>query len=350
MGKVAPTPEPTRLSVVIPVYRSAQYIEPCLRAILSQTRPVDEVVLVDDRGDDGSIAMATRILTSADVEHRVVELDRNHGAGYARNAGLRAATGDVIWFFDSDDLADPTFAARMLDALVREDADFASCRTMFVDPVGVALGVAEPRQPRQGAVDGNEFARMLMRGKVKAYPPARLFRRAVLGDAPWDERRAYEDMAATLRIALRADRVALVDEPLLWYRQHPESTSQVTCTHTADVFAMGDEVARLAPELRERNALLGRGSSWLEGSRNRSLARAFRYREVLIPAAHMAMRAAQANSGDPDIVRSLIAESRRRSSLADVVPLVASGQLRSAAFAVGMAASPSAYARVLRTR
>ena len=347
MGKVAPTPDPTRLSVVIPVYRSARYIEPSLRAILRQVRPVDEVVLVDDRGDDGSIAVATYILTSAGVDHRVVELDRIRGGGYARNAGVRATTGDVIWFFDSDDLADPTFTARMLDALVREHADFASCRTMFVDPAGAALGVAE-RRMRRRFVDGHEFARMLMRGRVKAYPPARLFRRAVLGDAPWDERRAYEDMAATLRIALRADRVALVDEPLLWYRQHPESTSQVTCTHTADVFTMGDEVARLAPELRERDAFWG-SSRW-GSSRNRSLARAFRYREVLIPAAHMAMRAAQANFGDPDVVRSLIAESRRRSSLADVIPLVASGQLRSAAFAVGMAASPSAYARVLRTR
>lgn len=347
MGKVAPTPDHTRLSVVIPVYRSARYIEPSLRAILRQVRPVDEVVLVDDRGDDGSIAVATYILTSAGVDHRVVELDRNRGAGYARNAGVRAATGDVIWFFDSDDLADPTFTARMLDALVREHADFASCRTMFVDPAGAALGVAE-RRMRRRFVDGHEFARMLMRGRVKAYPPARLFRRAVLGDAPWDERRAYEDMAATLRIALRADRVALVDEPLLWYRQHPESTSQVTCTHTADVFTMGDEVARLAPELRERDAFWG-SSRW-GSSRNRSLARAFRYREVLIPAAHMAMRAAQAGTGDPDVVRSLIAESRRRSSLGDVVPLVATGQLRSAAFAVGMAASPSAYARVLSRR
>lgn len=347
MGKVAPTPDQTRLSVVIPVYRSARYIEPSLRAILRQVRPVDEVVLVDDRGDDGSIAVATYILTSAGVDHRVVELDRNRGAGYARNAGVRAATGDVIWFFDSDDLADPTFTARMLDALVREHADFASCRTMFVDPAGAALGVAE-RRMRRRFVDGHEFARMLMRGRVKAYPPARLFRRAVLGDAPWDERRAYEDMAATLRIALRADRVALVDEPLLWYRQHPESTSQVTCTHTAEVFAMGDEVARLAPELRERDAFWG-SSRW-GSSRNRSLARAFRYREVLIPAAHMAMRAAQAGTGDPDVVRSLIAESRRRSSLGDVVPLVATGQLRSAAFAVGMAASPSAYARVLSRR
>ena len=49
-------------------------------------------------------------------------------------------------------------------------------------------------------------------------------------------------------------------------------------------------------------------------------------------------------------VRSLLAESRRRSRLIDVVPLVAGGQLRSAAFAVGMAASPSSYARVLRGR
>ncbi|MGV9478032.1 glycosyltransferase family 2 protein [Gordonia aichiensis] len=343
VGEVASTPDRMRLSVVIPVYRSARYIEPCLRSILGQRRPPDEIVLVDDHGGDGSIGLATRILTSAGLDHHVVELDRNHGAGFARNAGVRAATGDVVWFFDSDDLADPAFTVRMLAALIRERADFASCRTMFLDEKGGPLGVAERRRARRSAVSGDEFARMLLRGRVKAYPPARVFRRDILGDAPWDERRAYEDMAATLRLALRADRVALVDDSLLWYRQHPDSTSQVTCTHTADVFAMGDEVARLVPELVDRNAFCTAG-------RTAALARAFRYREVLIPAAHMAMRAAHADSGDEDLLRSLIAESRRRSSLIDVVPLIADGQLRSAASAVGMAASPSTYARVLRVR
>ncbi len=343
MGEVAAAPATVRVSVVVPVYRSAQYIEASLRAILGQSRPVDEIVVVDDHGGDGSMAIATGILETARIDYRVLALDRNHGAGFARNAGLRASTGDVVWFFDSDDLAAPAFVEHMAAAMMRENADFASCRTMFVDLDGRELVVAERRHPRRASVTGVEFARMLMRGRVKAYPPARLFRRSVLGDAPWDERRAYEDMAATLRIALRARRVALVDDPMLRYRQHPDSTSQVTCTHTADVFAMGDEVACLSPDLVDTDALWG-------SSRNRALARAFRYREVLIPAAHMAMRAAQAGTGDPDVVRSLLAESRRRSRLIDVVPLVAGGQLRSAAFAVGMAASPSAYARVLRGR
>lgn len=328
-----------RLSVVIPVYRSAAFIGDCLRAVLTQELPVDEVILVDDCSDDDSIDIATRILADAGVHHIVVRQERNQGAGIARNSGLPRCTGNVVWFFDSDDLAAPTFTRTMVSALVSSDAGIAACRTALVDVDGADLGVLE-RPISRTSVSGNRFAQLLVDGRVKAYPGGHLFRREVLGDRPWDTRRAYEDMAATLRIALGCNTVALVDEPVYQYRQRADSVSHLVSTHTLGLFEMGDDVAALLS-----TATIGR--------RSRSAARKFTYREVLIPATHMAMRADHAGVADETAaatVTALLAGARERASLRDVVPLLAAGEVRAAVFATAMRMWPDAYSRVLRNR
>lgn len=325
-----------RISVVIPVYRSAAFIRDCLRSVLDQHFGVEEIVLVDDCSDDDSVEIATRFLSEASIAFTVVRQDRNQGAGRARNTGIATTTGNVIWFFDSDDLAAPNFTATMVEALVSHDADFVTCRTAFVEADGSPIGTVEPRF-RQCAVSGREFASMLVNGTVKAYPTPRLFRREVLGDAPWDDRRAYEDMAATTRIALRSDTVALVDAPLMSYRQHDQSTSHVVRPHTREVFVMGDEMESLIADI-------------FDGARARRLARRFRYRETLIPAAHLAMRARHDGVGDPELIGELLDRSRMRSRLSDVYPLLCDRQFRSAAFAFAVNVAPGAYSAVLRHR
>ncbi len=325
-----------RISVVIPVFRSATYIRDCLQSVLDQQFGVEEIVLVDDCTDDDSIEIATRFLAASTVEVSVIRQDRNQGAGRARNAGVTAATGNVIWFFDSDDLAAPAFTAEMAGALVAHDADFVTCRTSFVEENGTMIGTVEPRF-RETAVSGRDFASMLINGDVKAYPTPRLFRRDVLGDHPWDDRRAYEDMAATTRIALRSSTVALIDEPLMSYRQHDQSTSHVVAPHTRDVFAMGEEMSELIGEM-------------FDGKQARRLARRFLYRETLIPAAHLAMRARHDRTGEPALIGEILEKSRRRSRVADTLPLLCDRQFRSAAFALTIKVMPNTYSAVLRRR
>ena len=84
----------------------------CLDSILTQTSPVDEIVLVDDRGGDDSMDIAVEHLRDARVAPRIVVQDRNSGPGRARNSSLAAASGNLIWFLDSDDEADPASSPR----------------------------------------------------------------------------------------------------------------------------------------------------------------------------------------------------------------------------------------------
>ena len=90
-----------KLSVVIPVYKVEPYLERCVNSVLRQTFRDMEIILVDDGSPDNSGALADQLATR-DSRIRVIH-QKNQGLSGARNTGLRAATGDYVIFFDSDD-------------------------------------------------------------------------------------------------------------------------------------------------------------------------------------------------------------------------------------------------------
>lgn len=91
----------TKLSVIIPVYNSEEYIESCINSILSQTFQDFEIILVNDGSTDSSIT----ICQNYEVNNSKIKLinQENSGVSIARNNGLKFATGEWIYFIDSDD-------------------------------------------------------------------------------------------------------------------------------------------------------------------------------------------------------------------------------------------------------
>src|SRR5476651_1288756 len=89
-----------KTSVIIPAYNRAALVGETIRCVLRQSLPADEIIVVDD----GSIDNTLDVLESFGSRLRIIR-QSNAGPGAARNAGLAAATGDYIWFMDSDDLA-----------------------------------------------------------------------------------------------------------------------------------------------------------------------------------------------------------------------------------------------------
>jgi len=92
----------TLLSVVMPVYGVQGYLRQCLDSLLGQTFTDFEIIAVDDRSPDGSGAILAEY-AARDPRVRVLTMPENGGMGPARNAGLEAATGEYVWFVDSDD-------------------------------------------------------------------------------------------------------------------------------------------------------------------------------------------------------------------------------------------------------
>ena len=93
------------ISIVIPVYNVADYIERCFLSVLSQNYLNLEIILVDDCSPDNSMDVINKMLFDRPDEKRVIiiKLDTNKGLSEARNAGIMASTGEYIYFLDSDD-------------------------------------------------------------------------------------------------------------------------------------------------------------------------------------------------------------------------------------------------------
>ena len=113
------------ISVIVPVYNVAAYLPECLDSILSQDYDKLEVILIDDGSTDDSGAICDDY-ARRDSRIRVIH-QKNGGAAAAKNAGLRAATGEYLSFADSDDFLEPGAYAYMLALLKENDADIVRC-------------------------------------------------------------------------------------------------------------------------------------------------------------------------------------------------------------------------------
>jgi len=103
-------PQLKRVSVVVPNYNYASYIEQRLTSIYSQSYPVYEVLLLDDGSVDGSVAIAERVANQANRTLHVVQCDKNSGNVFSQwQRATQLARSPLLWIAEADDSAAPEF-------------------------------------------------------------------------------------------------------------------------------------------------------------------------------------------------------------------------------------------------
>ena len=115
-----------KISIIIPVYNVATYIERCLDSVIAQTYPDIECILVDDCGTDDSMEIAGEKIEhySGPIEFKTVRHEKNRGLSAARNTGTDIATGEYVYYLDSDDLILPDTLELMAKPLETDRLDF----------------------------------------------------------------------------------------------------------------------------------------------------------------------------------------------------------------------------------
>lgn len=103
-----------KLSVIIPVYNEAAFLERCLKSL--KPNPEVEYIVVDDGSTDGSTEVA---LKHSEALSAISQMDINRGVSFARNAGVTESKGDYVTFLDADDQMAPDGAEDMLKAIDR---------------------------------------------------------------------------------------------------------------------------------------------------------------------------------------------------------------------------------------
>lgn len=167
------------ISVIIPVYNSARFLEECVESVMHQTFSDYDVCLIDDGSHDGSGPLC-EALAARYEGLRVVHLGANRGVSAARNRGIAETSGDWLCFIDSDDWVSPTYLQELAEAVQSGPYDLViggmrSVRRGKKDDVVVP----EPLELEWG--DGNEEARLKLFGSYLIFGPVvKLYRRELL--------------------------------------------------------------------------------------------------------------------------------------------------------------------------
>ena len=121
-----------KVSVIIPVYNVERYLPACLDSVLNQTLQDLEVICIDDKSPDhcGEILDEYAAL---DTRVQVIHLSENRRQGFGRNRGLEKASGEYIYFLDSDDMIEPEALEELTRLADEEDLDavFFDSRNIF---------------------------------------------------------------------------------------------------------------------------------------------------------------------------------------------------------------------------
>jgi glycosyltransferase involved in cell wall biosynthesis len=198
------------VSAAIPVRDGEAYLAEAIESVLAQSRPCDQIIVVDNGSSDRSAEIARGFSPAVEVVH-----EPRRGIGPARNAALRAARGDVVAFLDADDLWEPEKTMLQLAALEAEPKPqlvFGHVR-QFVSPdlsQADAEALRVPADPQPGLYIGAMLAR----------------RAAIDAVGPWPEDVRVSD---GLTFLLRAEELglgqAMLAETVTLRRVHGENHS-----------------------------------------------------------------------------------------------------------------------------
>lgn len=129
--------ENVKVSIITPMHNSAKFISETINSVLNQTHKNFELILIDDCSSDETIKAVNVFLN--DKRIKLFKNEKNYGAAYSRNLGIREATGEYIAFLDGDDLWSPTKLESQLKFMNENNVDFSCTYYSLIDENGAKL-------------------------------------------------------------------------------------------------------------------------------------------------------------------------------------------------------------------
>lgn len=228
------------VSIIVPVYNTAQYLEQCLSSLCNQTLRNIEILCVNDGSTDASEAII-REFCARDPRVRLVN-QPNAGVCEARKNGIRRARGEYIGFVDSDDYVDHDFYERLYAAALKEQADIvATCAIFpFHDDGKILPQKMSAITSDTPSLSPEERARMFLSmagGCNKLYTTSICQKVAPCYRA---KENGAEDNAFTIPALILAEKVTLITAPRYFYRQHDASIchQKISSSALLSIYAM----------------------------------------------------------------------------------------------------------------
>ncbi len=218
------------VSIIVPVYNSAEYIGECVESVLAQTYANYELLLIDDGSPDDSRALCEELCTRDERIRLIVQEHR--GVSAARNAGMREAKGEYLFFLDSDDAIHPLLLEELVRQMICADAELALCDFIKMDSRRVrklAENTSENDDiPQWKIIEKSETEKWfhIVRPKALHCIGGSLFLRDVIGSVRFDESlRNGEDTLFIYYLICKRIRIAYTNKRWYYYRIHSGNAS-----------------------------------------------------------------------------------------------------------------------------
>ncbi|HST53304.1 MAG TPA: glycosyltransferase [Pyrinomonadaceae bacterium] len=210
-----------RVSVVVPSYNHAPFVEAALRSVFKQTRAPARLLVIDDGSTDGSPQVIERLLSECPFPCELVARE-NRGLCATLNEGLSKTQGEYFAYLGSDDLWLPEFLDARVHALdARERAVVAYGHAYIIDEGG---RVVDCTLDWARYADGDARP-MLLEETYAPMSPTVLYRRAAVERYGWNERARLEDYELYLRLSANGE-FAFDPRVLSAWRGHGANTSR----------------------------------------------------------------------------------------------------------------------------
>lgn len=214
------------ISVIIPIYNVEQYLNECVESVLRQSLRDLEIILIDDGSTDTSGIICDEYLRQ-DSRIKVIH-QKNGGLSAARNAGLKVAIGDFVYFLDSDDYIESTALEQLVNTIIEEQAD-----AVFFDGYVFFDGCKDDpsvsryeRKSRYQTLNGRELLLSLLQNEeYRTAVPMYFYRRSYLTENRLSFLNGiiHEDELFTFLVHNADGRIAHCHEQLYARRIRPES-------------------------------------------------------------------------------------------------------------------------------
>ncbi len=219
------------VSVIIPVYNTAQYIERCLQSVIIQTFTDYEIVVIDDGSTDNS----WQILQKYSHNKRIKLLQKqNGGLSDARNFGLQNASGNYFAFVDSDDWIQKDFLATMIHLAKKHHAEMVICNLQKVnEKEQVFKKLPQLSHLSEKIVLQDDFS---IFGEASSFACNKLFKRELFDDEKFPLKLHFEDIATIPRLMLKCTIIAKTNCYLYNYFERQGSITQSFTEKGLDMF------------------------------------------------------------------------------------------------------------------
>lgn len=210
-----------KVSIIVPIYNVARYVEKCIVSIQTQTYKNIEIILVDDGSQDESGAIADAY---AAKDNRIKVIHKtNCGVSAARNSGIDAATGDYICFSDGDDYVLPNYVDYLLNICLANDAEIAYTVDTFT-----TFQKEQVNQPKLAVISAEEATENILCYKVPIGVYSKMFKRSFLNEHKLrfiDNVYIGEGFNFNITCFQRASKVVMSTERVYYYRRDNDDSA-----------------------------------------------------------------------------------------------------------------------------